>query len=441
MGAEQPFFMPFSEFCDIIHITMSVENDLKLLRQVLHARSIPAAPVAFENEDAAALFNDLADVRNFLSLFARGYFDSEVTGRHTLAAALKSLQANLRHLTWQVQEVAKGDFTQRVDFMGEFSSAFNSMVIQLKQAIDNLKASEERWNLAIQCSRDGIWDINIDTRKAWYSDSFMQIMHYGHSDLPADLHWETKIHPDDITEARSMIDMLSGRSDIVPFFTECRFQTPQQDYVWVRIRGMPVRTGQERRLIAVASDITSQKEIETALMRQAMYDNLTGLPNRYLLNDRLKQLAAASDRTGKPFILATLDIDFFKEVNDTYGHAAGDLVLAELAKRLNIGLRYTDTAARLGGDEFVAIYPCETGCEQHTTELVMNRYYENLQPPVMIGDVEYKIRSSAGVAWFPKHAADLPELFACADTALYKAKKAGKNQYAVYNVGDGSSHN
>ena len=204
----------------------------------------------------------------------------------------------------------------------------------------------------------------------------------------------------------------------------------------MRLRGMPVRSKSIRRLIAVASDITAQKETEMSLTRQAMYDNLTGLPNRYLLNDRLDQAVANSKRGGTSFIFITLDLDFFKGVNDNYGHAAGDLILVELAKRLSTAMRNTDTAARLGGDEFVALCPCEVGMEQTTTERVMTHFYDNLKQTVTLGDVEYQIRSSVGIAFFPKHAQDLPTLFEHADIALYKAKKNGKNQYAIYEVGD-----
>ena len=435
------------------HLYMLVEDDLKLLRQLLTARSIPdAVPESFVNSDTAALYNDIADIRKCLLLFSRGNFDIDVSGRNILASALKTLQANLRHLIWQVEEVAKGDFTQRVDFMGEFSSAFNSMTQQLDQSLTelkereasllaltaDLKASEERWNLAVQCSRDGIWDINIDEQTAWYSESFMQMMHYTPETLLKDLDWKEMIHPDDLEEAAEMLDTLQGNRKLVPFSVECRFRTRQGEHLWLRVRGMPVRAGKIRRLIAVASDITAQKEAERSLTRQAMYDSLTGLPNRYLLDDRLEKAIANTERYGRPFVLVTLDLDFFKGVNDNYGHAAGDLILVELAKRLSVGMRTTDTAARLGGDEFVAIYPCEPGMEQITVENVMRVFYDNLAEPVILGEVQYQIRSSVGAAFFPQHAKDLPTLFERADIALYKAKKNGKNQYAVYEVGDES---
>ena len=415
---------------------MAAEDDLKLIRQVLAARNVPAAPESFDNDDTSVLYNDLVFVRNALMQFSRGIFDCEITGRNVFAATLKTLQAHLRHLSWQVGEVAKGDFAQRVDFMGEFATSFNTMAQQLERSLNNLKSSEERWNLAVQCSRDGIWDINIDERTGWYSDSFMQMLHYSSEDLPPDLHWETMIHPEDTVSAEILAAILCGESEILPFSEECRLRTGRGNYLWVQLRGMPVLSGNARRLISVVSDISAKKATEESLTLQAMYDNLTGLPNRYLLTDRLKQSVANAERHGYPFIYVTLDLDFFKKVNDTYGHAAGDTVLAELAHRLSMGLRSMDTAARLGGDEFVAIYPCEPGMEQTTAEAVMTRFYHNLQSPMMLGNVEYQLTSSVGIAFFPKHANNLPTLFEYADAALYKAKKNGKNQYAIYDPGD-----
>ena len=418
-------------------MSIPADNDLKLIRQVLTARSIPEVlPESVTSNDTLTLYNELLLIRNTILQFAHGNFDVEVTGQSILAGAMKTLQAHLRHLTWQVGEVAKGDFSQRVDFMGEFSVSFNRMVEQLERSLSDLKSSEERWNLAVQCAHDGILDINIDARTAWYSDRLMQMLHYSPDDIPHDLHWETMIHPDDHACAAILETILQGHGETLSFLEECRLRTGRGNYLWVQLRGMPVRSGNVRRLIAVVADISAQKATEESLTLQAMYDNLTGLPNRYLLDDRLKQVVARSERSGQPFIITTLDLDFFKEVNDTYGHAAGDCVLVELARRLRMGLRSMDTAARLGGDEFIAIYPCESGMEQVTAETVIKRFYENLKPPVMLEDVPYQLRSSVGVAFFPKHAQDVATLFECADAALYKAKKNGKNQYAIYDSGD-----
>jgi diguanylate cyclase (GGDEF)-like protein len=130
--------------------------------------------------------------------------------------------------------------------------------------------------------------------------------------------------------------------------------------------------------------------------------------------------------------LVTLDLDYFKQVNDTFGHAAGDTLLKEFGKRIVAGLRNTDSAARFGGDEFAIVYTCKKGTERQTADHVMKRFYNNLTPPVDLGNIQYNIKSSVGVAFFPEHATDIPTLFERADTALYQSKQNGKNQYSIW---------
>ena len=445
-------------------------DDLVLLRQILSGRTIPPLSEAHhhkgQNTEIVYLYTELTTIRKILLQFSRGNFDEDIPIRGAIAGCLKTLQANLRHLTWQVQQVAEGDFSQRVDFMGDFSAAFNSMVVQLERSLtelkesesqllnmtldlqgeiksrqkveEDLRQSEERWNLAVQCSRDGIWDMNLETKQAWYSDRFLEMFRFEPEDLPKDLRWDLFVHPEDCQEAELLNQILLRQKALQPFVLECRIRCGDGDYLWTRIRGMPVAAaaGPPCRIIGVATDISLQKETEKALAYQAMHDSLTGLPNRYLLNDRLLQHVATASRSGDSFILVTLDLDNFKGVNDTWGHAAGDILLVELGKRIKRCLRNTDTVARLGGDEFVFVYTCPKDMELSATEHVMTRLYNSFKETVDLGETIYTIRSSAGVAFFPKHATDIPTLFERADGALYQAKEKGKNTYAIWEPPD-----
>ncbi|MDR0608845.1 MAG: diguanylate cyclase, partial [Planctomycetaceae bacterium] len=438
-------------------------DSITILRQILSGRSIPVlSETTFENQDMETICKELTTIRELLLKFSTGDLDDNITIRGAIAGCLKTLQANLRHLTWQVQQVAEGDFSQRVEFMGTFSQAFNSMVVQLehsltelkdsekrllklnndlqdeirfrKTAEQELKASEERWNLAVQCSRDGIWDINLETKEAWYSERFLEMFQYPPEELPQNLRWDLLVHPDDQDEADFLRKLYTREESPPPFSVECRIRRRDGHYLWVRIRGMPIETdnGFPNRFIGVTSDISLQKETETALAHRAMHDNLTGLPNRYLLDDRLHQHIASVLRNGSAFIFVMMDLDNFKGVNDTLGHAAGDILLIELGKRVSACIRNTDTVARLGGDEFVFIYTCAQDKEIFTTEQVMNRLYKSFQTQVDLGEVMYTIRSSMGVSFFPKHATDIASLFERADEALYLAKERGKNTFAIW---------
>ncbi|MDR0338149.1 MAG: diguanylate cyclase [Planctomycetaceae bacterium] len=433
-----------------------------ILRQILSGRSIPIAETThLENVEFAAICRELITIRELLLKFSNGNLDDSVTIRGAIAGCLKTLQANLRHLTWQVQQVAEGDFSQRVEFMGEFSQAFNSMVVQLEHSLTDLrdsesrllklndelqdeirfrktaekelKRSEERWNLAVQCSRDGIWDINLKTKEAWYSERFLEMFQYSPKDLPCDLRWDRLVHPDDEEAVEFLRKIYRQEESLFPFSVECRMRCHDNSYLWVRIRGMPINEDADQcRIIGVTSDISLQKETETALAHRAMHDNLTGLPNRYLLDDRLRQHVANASRSGSAFIFVVMDLDNFKGVNDTLGHTAGDILLIEFGKRVSNCIRNTDTVARLGGDEFVFIYTCAEDKEIFATEQVMHRLYQSFQTQVDLGEVMYTIRSSMGVSFFPKHASDIATLFERADEALYLAKERGKNTFAVW---------
>jgi diguanylate cyclase (GGDEF)-like protein len=162
----------------------------------------------------------------------------------------------------------------------------------------------------------------------------------------------------------------------------------------------------------------------------AHFDQLTGLPNRTLLLDRLRQAISVSNRASRAISLLFIDLDGFKPVNDEYGHATGDKLLKEVAERLNLCLREGDTAARLGGDEFVVIL-LESDLDRAMT--VAHRILGTLRVPYELGKKTISgISASIGVAEYPVHADELDALLTAADNAMYVAKKNGKNQLAIY---------
>jgi diguanylate cyclase (GGDEF)-like protein len=163
------------------------------------------------------------------------------------------------------------------------------------------------------------------------------------------------------------------------------------------------------------------------LRHQAFHDNLTGLANRLLLRDHLEQ-AVARARRGSPVALLLIDLDGFKAVNDTYGHAAGDQLLVAVSQRLRDGIRGADTAARLGGDEFAVLLDGMDSAKDAI--LVAERLLTAIQEPLVVSGVELTPRGSIGVAVWRDHA-DIDALMHDADTAMYSAKTAGKSRVAV----------
>jgi diguanylate cyclase (GGDEF)-like protein/PAS domain S-box-containing protein len=188
--------------------------------------------------------------------------------------------------------------------------------------------------------------------------------------------------------------------------------------------------GHPSHYVGVVVDITAIKRHEAELDRIAHYDSLTGLPNRVLLNDRMKQAVAKARRERSLLAVCFLDVDGFKPVNDTLGHGAGDMLLIELADRFQGELRGNDTVARLGGDEFIILLADledQTACT-HT----LKRLLSTVSRPFEIDGQKVSVTASIGVTLFPLRATDTDTLVRQADQAMYKSKQMGKNTYFFY---------
>ena len=180
-------------------------------------------------------------------------------------------------------------------------------------------------------------------------------------------------------------------------------------------------------LVVHVSDITARKRAESELHHRAFHDALTGLPNRALLRDRFHQALAAAEREGTLVGVIVSDLDGFKQINDTDGHAAGDSALRQIADRLRGCTRDSDTFARIGGDEFVAILPRLD--HRDTAAVIAGRMIEALKPSVLIEGRPHLVGVSAGIAVYPDDGDDIDTLFSRADAALYACKARGKNCY------------
>ena len=187
--------------------------------------------------------------------------------------------------------------------------------------------------------------------------------------------------------------------------------------------------GVQRTTSANFSDITENKEAEAAIMRLVHFDQLTGLPNRTLLNDRIEHTLGRAKRNHEQFAVMFLDLDRFKNVNDSLGHRIGDELLIQLARRLKLALRDEDTISRLGGDEFILLLP---GTDADGAAHVAAKLLEITSPPYCIDQHELTCTSSIGIALYPADGDTLESLSMRADTAMYRAKKAGRNTFRFF---------
>ena len=197
---------------------------------------------------------------------------------------------------------------------------------------------------------------------------------------------------------------------------------------WLSITG--VGASNPSTYVGTLSDISERKLMEEQLRHLSQHDVLTGLPNRALFADRLQMAITQSLRHQRMFAVMALDLDYFKQVNDTYGHAVGDRLLVETAKRLLACVRGSDTVARMGGDEFSVILS-EFSAQSEVGE-VAARIVEKLAQAFELGEAVCQVSASIGVAMYPVHGLDADTLLANADASLYQVKRGGRNAYRMF---------
>lgn len=202
--------------------------------------------------------------------------------------------------------------------------------------------------------------------------------------------------------------------------------------IWVSENARKVfnATGELQYYEGMVEDITSRKQYESKIEYQANHDSLTGLPNRYLLNDRLQQNMRLCDRNQTSLAIAFLDLDHFKMINDTMSHEVGDKLLVLIAQRISETIRSVDTIARVGGDEFVILLANLTQTQDY--KITIQRIIECIAQPCKIGHQEFNISCSIGISLYPAHAQHAGELLRNADLALYEAKRLGRNNDQLY---------
>ena len=200
---------------------------------------------------------------------------------------------------------------------------------------------------------------------------------------------------------------------------------------WLTINAIGDARGAVFQYVSVFSDITERKKTEELIWRQANFDSLTGLPNRYLLHERLEQEIKKAQRADKRLAVLFIDLDRFKEVNDSLGHSKGDLLLVQAARRIGTRVRDTDTIARLGGDEFTVVLPGFGS--RGNLERIVQSLIEALGEPYDLGEGETAyVSASIGITVFPDDADDLQGLLKHADQAMYVAKEEGRNRFGYF---------
>ena len=371
-----------------------------------------------------------------------------------LSTAVASLIARhqtrrLRHVERVARAVQQGQSQLRarvsgIDEAAQLAEHFNAMLDRIEDRERALRDSESLLRHSQELGKIGSWEWDVEKSSMQWTPETFRI-----HELPVQAELPQGQAAIDLSVAcyapldRERVLKAFARciQEGVPYDLECRFTTTRQRQLWIQTQGQAeVRDGKVVKVVGYIADITERKKMEEEIRNMAYFDPLTALPNRRMLIDRLQHAMAGGARSGHYGALIYLDLDNFKPLNDTHGHAAGDLLLVEVAQRLLGCVRQTDTVARTGGDEFVVVlndlstdaYTAAAECQRISAKILAALsapYVLSLAhgaSPAQV--VEHRCSASVGATLFKGEELYWQELMEKADAAMYQAKAAGRNR-------------
>jgi diguanylate cyclase (GGDEF)-like protein/PAS domain S-box-containing protein len=303
---------------------------------------------------------------------------------------------------------------------------------QMSQALAQIQLSETCYKLALEASADGLWDWQVSTGTLLLSPQWKAMLGYAETEIEdRPESWFERIHPEDLywvkRELTAHLEANSPR-----FESEHRMLHRDGSYRWVWNRGIALRAADEVvRVVGLQTDITHLKQVETQQTQDSVFDPLTGLPNRVALMERLRHAGEMASLNPDYLVsILFIDLDRFKMINDSLGHAIGDQLLCEISDCLSACVRPNDTVSRLGGDEFVILL--EDIKTQDNATMIAQRILQALTNPFNLGEREIFMSASIGIT-FSLDGFHRPEdLLRDADLAMYRAKVQGRGRYAIF---------
>ena len=305
-------------------------------------------------------------------------------------------------------------------------------ITERKSAEETVKSTESRFHTMFMSAPVGMLLIDLKTTELLeINPAYTEIV--GRSVLEIkNIGWQKITHPDDLAENTHNLRQLQ-QGEISNFKMLKRFVKPDGSVVWAELTVSTIENQldpEKQQYLAMLEDVTERRNFEEKIWQQANFDFLTGLPNRSMLHDRLTQVIKKSRRDNKEFALLLIDLDRFKDVNDTLGHNRGDELLIEVSKRIELCVRESDTVARFGGDEFVIILS-ELSYLSGVGRVAQN-IIDTLVEPIQLGKNPTYISASIGITLYPKDGLETVTLLKNVDQAMYAAKKQGRNCFHFF---------
>ena len=296
-----------------------------------------------------------------------------------------------------------------------------------------LRESEERFELAVRGANEGIWDLNLKKNKIHYSSRWKEMLGYLDTEIGEEPgEWFNRVHPEDIELLKAaLVDHLNGKTTHLE--AEYRMRCKDGVYRWMVCHGIAVRgpDGEVSRVAGSQADISERKAVDGKLLHVAFHDRLTDLPNRALFMDYLqKAIQRTQTEPEYSFAVLFLDLDKFKDVNDSLGHPTGDQLLIAVARILQNALGKKDVVARLGGDEFVLFFD-----KIRDKEAAIEKSREilaSLAAPIHLGQHQVFISTSIGIVLSTLGYTKPEDVLRDADIAMYAAKSQGKSTFQLF---------
>ncbi len=313
---------------------------------------------------------------------------------------------------------------------------FKQQLIRERDQMQNaMQESEERYRLLVDLAADGI-SVHVDGKFVFMNPAGALILGASNPGQLIGMSMLDIVHPDNRQDTEARLRQLGKKADRAPWVEE-RYVRLDGRVIDVEVCSVNFISKGAPAVQMIFKDITKRKEVEEKLKQMALYDMLTGLPNRTLFFDRMNQLLELAKRN--QYILAVLyvDLDRFKTINDKFGHEVGDLVLITSGQRMLSSTRRSDTVARIGGDEFIGVCARITAAED--AAVVAQKLIVNLTEPIRIKGYECSIGASIGISIYPQDGSDVETLLNKADAAMYRVKEKGKGGFEFFSDIPGAS--